>query len=344
MGVKKILLLILLVLFLIAGIGFYFAYDAIFDDNINNSKTSHELFIFPGDKFETITAKLVDSEIINDSKTFELVANLMSYKNGKIQAGKYVIPSTYSNRDLVSMLRSGNQKEVNLTFNNARLLEDLSGKLSKNILLDSLQILKFLSDDENLSETEFDQTTIMSLFIPNTYKVYWSISLEDLLKRMLKEHAKFWNDKRVDKASKLNLSKQEVYTLASIVDRESLAKSEKPRIAGVYLNRLSRGIPLQADPTVVFALKQFDLRRILNKHLEFDSPYNTYKYPGLPPGPVGMSSISGIDSVLDYESHDFIFFCAKPNGNGKHAFAKSLAGHNKNARAYHRWLNSRGIR
>ncbi len=321
------------------GVVTYYFYDSIYSPYIQKE---YELFISSNSTKESVTNELLSNEIVTEISTFNTVANLMSFNN--VKEGRYVITEGLTARQLISKLRSGRQDAVNLTFNNARLIEELAGKLSKNIQLDSLEILDFLRLSPKIKEAGYDENTLMSMFIPNTYKVFYNISEEELFDRLKKENEKFWTSKRLEKAKKLGLSPKEVYTLASIVDKESLKKDEKPRIAGVYLNRIERGIPLEADPTVVFALKQFELRRVLYKHLEYDSPYNTYKYPGLPPGPIGMSSISGIDAVLDREDHEYIFFCAKPNGNGRHAFAKTLKGHNQNARKYQKWLNSRGIR
>ncbi len=344
MTIRRIFTIVVLLLLVFGLFTGYYLYQAIYADNINDQQASYEIFVEPETNVDQFKQILLDEGILKDEKSFDIVSKLMSFENKKVSPGKYTITSNLSNKALIGLIRSGRQSAVNLTFNNARLLTDLSAKLSKNIRLDSLSILRFLEDDENIKESGLNQQTIMSLFIPNTYKVYWSIDEGQLLRRMIKEHQLFWNDQRTKYAEDLGMTKEEIYTLASIVDRESLVKDEKKRIAGVYLNRLRKGIPLQADPTIVFALKEFDLRRILNKHLEVESPYNTYKYAGLPPGPVGMASISGIDAVLQAENHDFIYFCAKPNGNGRHAFAKTLAGHNNNARKYHNWLNSKGIR
>ncbi len=326
-------------LLLTGGIALYFSYDTIYNPY---TQKDYELFIDADHTKELIVNELVENEVIPSPTRFETVSRLMSF--GKLKPGRYLIEKDMNAKQLIGKLRAGRQDAVNLTFNNARLIEDLSGKLAKNIMLDSIEILDFFRLSPKVKEAGYSQETLMSMFIPNTYKVFYTISPEDLFERLQKEHRNFWTKERLSKAEKLGLTPKEVYTLASIVDKESLKADEKPRIAGVYLNRIDRGIPLEADPTVVFALKQFDLRRVLFKHLEYDSPYNTYKYPGLPPGPIGMSSISGIDAVLDKEEHDFIFFCAKPNGNGRHAFAKTLAGHNRNARKYQQWLNSRGIR
>jgi len=185
----------------------------------------------------------------------------------------------------------------------------------------------------------------LSLFIPNTYEFWWDSSANEIINRMAKENRKFWEAKnRSKKAEALGLDKKQVYTLASIVEKETQANSEKERIAGVYLNRLKRGMLLQADPTVVFAVNQFDLKRVLNKHLEFDSPYNTYKNKGLPPGPIYMPGIRSIDAVLNAEKHNYLYFCAKPDDSGTHAFATNLIGHNKNAQRYWNWLRKNGIR
>lgn len=336
---KKAILYIFLFLLLTGGLVVYYFYNAIYSPY---TEKKYELFIDENSTKKRIGEELLKNEVIPDLAPFSSVSKLMSFNN--LKPGRYIINEGLTARQLIGKLRAGRQDAVNLTFNNARLIDDLAGKLSKNIALDSTEILNFLKTSPIVTEAGYDQETLMSLFIPNTYKVFYNISAEDLFKRLQKEHKTFWTKERQDKAEKMGLTPKEVYTLASIVDKESLQKDEKPRIAGVYLNRIERGIPLEADPTVVFALKQFDLRRVLYKHLEYDSPYNTYKYAGLPPGPIGMSSISGIDAVLEREDHEFIFFCAKPNGKGRHAFAKTLSGHNKNARKYQQWLNSRGIR
>lgn len=341
---KKVILLILVAILILGAVFSYYAYRSIYQDNIVDVGKRHVLVILPGSTYEQLKTQLETENIIIDVKSFDLTAKLMGYKGQKIPTGRYILENEWSNRELISKLRAGRQDAVNLTFNNVRELKDLAGKLSENILLDSITILSFFEQESNYKELGLTRDNLMTLFIPNTYKVYWDIEMSDLLKRMSKEHSKFWNTDRQSKANDLGLTISEVYTLASIVDKESLVREEKPRIAGLYLNRLQRGILLQADPTVVFALKQFDLRRVLNKHLEYEHPYNTYLNLGLPPGPIYMSSISGIDAVLNYEDHDFIYMCAKPDGNGMHAFAKTLAGHNKNANRYRAWLNRRGIR
>lgn len=340
----KRLLYILIVLAVIGAVLAYVAYQGVKQDNIDQLPNDGIFEILPESSYDDVFSKLKEQGILNIPATFDQLAQYMNYKKDRVPSGRYKIKDNMSNLDLIRMLRAGNQQPVNLTFNNARLVSDLAGKLDDNILLDSLVILQALEDEKFLQQYDFTKETIMSLFIPNTYKVFWDIDMHDLMKRMKQEHKRFWNEDRVQKAKNLKMSKEEVYTLASIVDKESHSLKEKPIIAGVYLNRLQRGIALQADPTVVFAVQDFSIRRVLNKHLEYDSPYNTYKYPGLPPGPIGMASIAGLDAVLNPAQHDYIFFCAKPDGGGTHAFAKSLSEHNRNARIYQNWLSRRGIR
>ena len=208
---------------------------------------------------------------------------------------------------------------------------------------ESSDLKESILDPKTLEMTGLNEYSIMSLFIPNTYRIFWNISPEDFIARMQTEHTNFWNEQRMQKLNRIGLTKDQCYTLASIVQKESNLASEKPRIAGVYLNRLNRNMLLQADPTVVFAVGDFEIRRVLNRHLEIDSPYNTYKYAGLPPGPIAMPDISSIDAVLDAEDHNYLYFCVKPGNTFEHAFASSLTQHNQNARRYQRWLNSNRI-
>lgn len=336
-------LILLIVLLLLGGVAAFVGYNTIYGDNVNHTGEYKILFINPDDGFEDVATSLEKDSLIASRSQFELVALLMSYKNN-VKPGRYRIYEHSSYRSLISDLRSGRQDPVNLTINNVRTLSELAGKLTQNIKVDSIEMLKYLNAEEITVKYKISKDEKMTLFIPNTYQVYWNTEPSALVERLAMEHDRFWKGERAEKAKKLGLSASEVYILASIVDKESIQKDEKPRIAGVYLNRLDKGILLQADPTVIFAVGDFNLRRVLNKHLEFDHPYNTYKYPGLPPGPIGMASISGIDSVLDREDHDYLYFCAKPESNGEHAFAKTLSGHNRNAAVYRRWLNQRGIR
>jgi UPF0755 protein len=261
----------------------------------------------------------------------------MKYKG---KAGKYTIKQEVKTlRDLVQVLR-GEQTPVKLVFHNLRKKEQLAGLVAKHLEVDSAALSALLNDSLRLSQQGLTPRTAISLFIPNTYQFHWDTNAEEFFERMLKEHKAFWTAERLEKAKALELSPAQVYTLASIVETETRYNPEKPRIAGVYLNRLKKNWKLEADPTVIFAHDNFEIRRVLKSHLELDSPYNTYKYEGLPPGPIYMASVASIDAVLNAEAHEYMFFCARPDNSGSHAFAKTLAAHNENARAYHRWLNS----
>jgi UPF0755 protein len=287
-------------------------------------------------------SKLLEQEgLLTSTMEFNLIANQMNYK---VKQGKYAIPTNIATyRHLVRTLK-GNQLAIKVTFHNFRVKEQLAGYLSQKIPTDSLEVARLLNDEAFLATYGYTPQTIMAMFIPNTYEVYWNYTPKDFFDRMQKEHKRFWNQERLEKAAALELTPTEVYTLASIVECESQYKPERPRIAGVYLNRLQKpGWKLEADPTVVYAVGDFSIKRVLNVHLETDSPYNTYKYDGLPPGPIYMASISSIDAVLDHEKHDYMFFCAKPPAEGApstHAFAKSLNQHLRNAKKYWQWLRT----
>jgi len=341
---KKLFYLFVIVL-LVGGAVAYWAYDQIFTPNTAFDAESIEFKIDENSDFIAILTALKDSSVIEDEVSFERVAGWMNYKRKNVPSGNFEIKKGWNNKEIISRLRSGVQKPIILTFNNVRTIEELMGPLSTDINLDSLELLEYFTDPVTLQNLGYTKETIMCLFIPNSYQVYWDITVEELSNRMVKEHAAFWSSKqRTEKARQLDMSDKEVYTLASIVEKESQYEPERPTIAGLYLNRLERGIPLQADPTVVFANGDFGLRRVLNKHLEIDSPYNTYKNPGLPPGPIYMPSIGSIDAVLNPEQHDYLFMCAKPGFGTQHAFAKTNRGHAQNARRYHRWLTQQGIR
>jgi UPF0755 protein len=222
---------------------------------------------------------------------------------------------------------------------------NVAAKAARFIEPDSLAIVTLLQDEAYLDSIGYSRETLQSIFIPNTYQFFWNTSPRGFVERMLKEHDRFWSkNRRRAKAERLGLTPEEVYTLASIIEKETLNNDEKKRMAGVYLNRLQRGMLLQADPTAVFATRDFDTPRVLYYHTEFDSPYNTYRYPGLPPGPIAMASIASIDGVLNAEDHDYIFFCARGDGSGYHNFAETMAGHSRNIRVYQENLRKRGLR
>ncbi|MCP4439051.1 MAG: endolytic transglycosylase MltG [Aureispira sp.] len=337
----KIIFLTILVLGgIVAGAGYYF-YNRAFGPTIQLAED--HIFTIPGNSTIASLGKLLAEEkVISDESSFNWTANQMSFK---IKSGKYRIPAnTKSNYDLVKVFRN-KQLTIKLTFHNFRLKEQLAGHVAKQIEADSLSILALMNDVTYLDEIGYTPENIMTIFIPNTYEVYWNYSAEKLMERMLKEHEKFWSEDRQEKAKALGLSPIDIYTVASIVETESNHKPERPTIAGVYLNRLRKGWHLEADPTVVFATGDFTIKRVLNRHLEVDSPYNTYKYPGIPPGPIYMASANAIDAVLNAQEHDYMFFCAKPQEAGQpatHAFAKTHRAHINNAKRYQRWLNQQG--
>ena len=261
-----------------------------------------------------------------------------------IRTGRYAVSSGMSNLQLLNDLRRGHQVATRLTFNNIRFKEDLAERLDEQLMLDKDELLSLLNDSAYCDSLGFTTETITSLFIPNTYEVYWNIPADKLMQRMKREYIAFWTDVRLEKAKAIGLTPAEVATLASIVEEETAASDEYPIVAGLYLNRLHRGIPLQADPTVKFAVGDFTLQRILFEHLEVDSPYNTYKHAGLPPGPLRIPTIKGMDSVLNYMKHNYLYMCAKEDFSGRHNFAATLAEHNRNANRYRAELNRRKIR
>jgi len=310
--------------------------------NIATGKNSQVIFIPTGSSFEQVMDTLTSRLEIKDTKVLEWLAQKKKYPSS-IKPGRYIISENMTYNALINLLRSGRQSPVKITFNNVRTLNDIAGKIGKQIETDSVKIMDFLSDDANFKDDGFIKENIISVFIPNTYEVYWNTDAKSLYKRMLREYKLFWNDERLSKAEEKSLSQAEVSILASIIDDEVVKRDEKPRIAGVYLNRIKRGMPLQACPTIKFAMNDFTITRVLNKHLLIDSPYNTYKHAGFPPGPIGCATIEGIDAVLNAEDHDYIFFAAKADFSGYHNFSRTLSEHNRYAVLYQRELNKRKI-
>lgn len=300
------------------------------------------IYIDSDKNYENVVSQLKEKANLPSEKVFELLSTRMNYPN-TIKTGRYAIKNGMTMPDVIRMLRSGQQDPINLTFNNMRTKENLAGRLSQQLLIDSITILNALYDNEKINKLGFDENTIVAMFIPNTYEVYWDISIDNLLNRMKKEQERFWNANRKLKAEKIGLSPLEVSTLASIVEEEATFADEYPIVAGLYLNRLRKGMRLEADPTVKFAIGDFGLRRILYRHLEVESPYNTYKNKGLPPGPIRIPSIAAIDGTLSPQSHNYLFMCAKDDLSGRHNFAITHAEHARNAAAYQRALNERNI-
>lgn len=341
--VIKFISLIFIVLLIVGGTKAIQIYKMAYAPSVStNNGEEFFLYIPTGSSYESVKALLSEAEIIKSIKGFEWTAKRKNYPN-HINPGRYLVKHRMSNNELVNLLRSGRQEPVNLTFNNIRTIEHLSARIAEQLELDSLSLITHLRDDETLTKYGFNEYTIPCMFIPNTYEVYWNISVENFVSRMNLEYKNFWNKKRLSKSEKIGLSPEEVISMASIVNLETIKNDEKATVAGVYVNRIDIGMRLQADPTIIFAHNDFTIRRVLNKHKSIDSPYNTYKYAGLPPGPICLPDISSIDAVLNYEKHKYLYFCAKPDFSGYHNFARTLNQHNKNAKAYQRELNKRRI-
>ena len=335
---KKLIIaeLVLLLIFLRCLNQIHIAYSG------PNVDKSFMLYIREKDNFDRVLKLLTDSGKLINPGNFKTFARLKDYPKN-IKTGAYQIQAGWGNNKLINMLRSGAQTPVMVTFNNIRTREDLAGKLARQLQSDSLSFLLAFKNDSNATRNGFKPETFPSLFIPNTYSLYWTTTPSVFLTRMKREYESFWNETRTSKAKILGLTADQVATLASIVQEESNKNDEKPVIAGVYLNRLRKKWPLQADPTVRFALGDFTIRRILTAQLSVDSPYNTYKIAGLPPGPINFPEISSLEAVLNAITHDYFYFCAKEDFSGYHNFAKTLAEHNNNARKYQEALNKRKI-
>jgi len=317
-------------------------YRILYNDNVRPKRERAVLLIPTGASYSDVSDSLRTNFKVKNWRILDWVARRKNYPQ-LIRPGKYIFDHSINYPGFVNILRSGLQTPVNLTFSNIRTINELAGKVGSQIEADSSRIVAFLTNPENYRNDDFIRETIISVFIPNTYELYWNTSAEGFYKRMLKEYTRFWNKERLAKAGEKNLTRTEVAILASIVDDEVSKPDEKPRIAGVYLNRLSKGMPLQACPTIKFALNDFTITRILNKHLQVDSPYNTYIHTGFPPGPIRCPTIEGLDAVLNAEKHEYLFFVAKADFSGYHNFSKSLTEHNKYAALYQKELDRRKI-
>ena len=320
-------------------IGTFFMYQIFYKTNVwMDDKEKTSVFIPSGSSFDEVKCILYSQGLIIHRNNFEWLAKKKSYPSN-IKAGHYLLKQGMSNLELINLLRSGNQTPVKLIFNNIRGKEQFAQRISQQIQADSTSIINLLNDSTYLANLGLNEFTATTIFIPNTYQVFWTIKADDFIKRMKREYNKFWNADRRQKIDSMEMSIVEVITLASIVEKESQKNDEKSRIAGVYINRLTRNWYLQADPTLVYAIGDFEIKRVLNIHKEIDSPFNTYKKKGLPPGPICIPSISSIDAVLNFEEHRYLYFCAKDDLSGYHVFANSYLQHEQNARKYRRALN-----
>jgi UPF0755 protein len=339
----KTIILILVAAGLLAAFPFLRYYRWIFTSNTDlQGKKEYHLYIPTGSEYNDVLDLLDEDGIIRNRQSFEWLAARKNYPN-HVYPGHYRLQPGMSNNRLISMLRAGSQEPVMLTFNNIRTIEQLATIVSRQIEANREDIIRLLNDRDFLDKLGLTPATRIGIFLPDSYEFYWNTSAEQFINRMYREYSKFWNRERLKKAEAAGLSPMEVMTLASIVDEEAIISEEEPAIAGVYMNRLRKGIRLQADPTIKFANGDMNIQRVLKKHLVIDSPYNTYRYGGLPPGPIRIASLSAIMAVLDYQRHDYLYFCAKDDFSGYHVFARTLDQHNANARAYRKALDKKKI-
>ena len=330
--------LILFLIISVLGISFaFYAYQVVYTPNILVDQDDRLLIIKEGHGFADVQRELHDGNYVQDLMSFSFLAKLMNYDE-RIKPGRYLLKRNMSNREAVQLLRSGTQDPVNVTFNNVRLIPELAEKMTRNLGMTPEELEAAIVRFAMSNSYGFNKDNIMTMFIPNTYKVYYDITPDALVKRMYQEYDNFWTEERKAKAKKIGLTPIEVSILASIVQAETIDGDEAPTIAGLYLNRLKQSIPLQADPTLKFAVGDFSLKRILNVHKEVDSPYNTYLYAGLPPGPINMPEINSLEAVLDYFPSDYLYMCAKEDFSGKHNFTSNYQEHMNNAIRYQRAL------
>lgn len=336
-GRKFLVALIVITSMVLTTLAFY-AWQILVTPNVLVDKKERLVLIPEDADFKYVQNMLYDEDIVQDLVTWSLVAKLMDYDQ-LIKPGLYELQANMTNVESVRLLRSGAQTPTRITFNNVRTLEELAGKITKGIALDSATLVTKLKAPDMPARFGLEAETFLGMFLPNTYEVYYTLSADDLLERMHREYQAFWNETRRAKAKEQGLSPEEVMTLASIVNAETVMRDEAPVVAGLYLNRLKRGIPLQADPTLIYALGDFSIRRVLNVHKEIDSPYNTYKNAGLPPGPINLPPLYAVEAVLNPAAHNYIYMCAREDFSGYHYFTASLAEHNRNARKYQQALN-----
>ena len=341
MYIKKILLAIVFIGLAIAAYFSYFVYNAMFQPNTAFNEDRVYITVPTHSNYEAVRAQL--KPLLTDIESFDALAHRKKY-NSHIKAGRFVINKGMSNNDIINSIRSKNLP-VKVSFNNQETIYDLAARVATQIEADSTSLINAMTNEAFLADHNLNLETALGVYIPNSYEFFWNTSAEAFRDKMFKEYSKFWNATKKEKAQALNLTETQVYTLASIVQKETAKIDERPRVAGVYLNRLNKKMALQADPTVIYAVKKSEnnfkkvIKRVLYKHLEVDSPYNTYKYPGLPPGPIAMPDVSAINAVLNPEKHNYYYFVADVKKFGYHKFAKTLSQHNRNRQEYVRWIS-----
>ena len=345
MYIKKILLAIVFIGLIVASYFAYYVYKTMMDANTAFNNDTAYIYIATNSTYEDVKEQL--QPLLKSINTFDALAKQKKY-NLNVKAGRFAIKKGMNNNDIINSIRSKNLP-IKLSFNNQETIEKLAGRVASQIEADSISLLKAMKDSSFLVENSFNKATTLGMYLPNSYEFFWNTSAEQFRERMLKEYNRFWSASRIEKARAIGLSQEKVIALASIVYEESKQASEQPRIAGVYINRIRIGMPLQADPTLKFAAYQLPeykntvIKRVLNIHKDIISPYNTYKNLGLPPGLIAMPDISAIDAVLNYEKHQYLYFAADAKRLGFHKFAKTLSQHNANAREYQSYLSSQGI-
>ena len=337
---RKVFKIILLLLLVLGAVAAWIGYQAFMGPSVTDKQ--EYLYIKTDDTFEDVIRTVTEQQIVKNPAFFRYIAEAMEYPES-VKPGRYKLTEGMSNRRLIGNLRGGYQEAVKFRFENLRLKENFAALLGKNFEADSTTFIEILDNEEVAESYGFTEDNFFTMFIPNTYEIYWNTPPNKIVARFHDEYNKFWTTERKEKAAALNLTSQEVSVLASIVKGEALHTDEMPDIAGLYLNRLEKGMLLQADPTVIFANNDFTIRRVLNRHLTIDNPYNTYRYKGLPPGPIMLPSIASIDAVLDHKKHDYIYMCAKDDFSGYHNFARTQAEHLVNARKFQRALTERNI-
>ena len=344
--VKTLVITLFAFVVLALAVGGYFGYriyTRMLKPNITIGNESEGVVYIPtGASYADVLAILNESDFINNMEWFKWTSSRMGYPHS-IRSGRYKLQDNQTNRELVGMLRAGLQSPVRVTFTGFRTPQQLASRISKQIEADSAAIVQAFSSTDITAKYGFTPETFIAMFVPNTYEFFWNTDAEGFFIRMKREYDNFWTAERDEKAKQVGLNRVGVSTIASIVEEETIRIDERPKIAGVFINRLNRGTPLQACPTVKFALGDFTIKRVLTKHLSVDSPYNTYKHRGLPPGPINAPSISSIKAVLNYQKHNYYYFSANPDFSGYHIFSRTLSEHNRNARVYQRKLNKERI-
>ena len=340
MSKKKILIPLIIFSTILTTVSVY-TYQMLYSPNFLINSEDKFIIIDDNTDFNELIKKLEDDTLINDILSFSFLSKIMEYQEN-IKIGAYKVKMNMTNYDMITMLRSGNQTPIKLTFSYARKMDDLAEKITSKLKMSKNDLLNYLND--NIDDYNgFEKSDIISVFLPDTYEVYWNVSPKNLTNKMYSEYKKFWNSERIAKLENINLNEKEAIVLASIVASETRMLDEADRVAGLYINRLRKNMRLQADPTLIFAANDFTIRRVLNKHKKIKSPYNTYIHKGLPPGPIRLVPKQYIDAVLNYEEHNFIYMCAKEDFSGYHAFATNLSDHNRNARKFQIALNMKKI-